>query len=159
MDPNAALTTAREAVVNINSSDTAGALALAAAKLADSFEALDGWLTASGFLPDAWVPQPIQPDIADAVEVPTELRYWGQGIRFFLASDPDIAEEMTASTLAFCVRHDMAFSPFEGETIEEVGSHSRAELWSDVILPAINDGRIEVTEWGATLTPPFVLPS
>lgn len=57
MDPNVTLSGARDAVADIflafqNDDDTA---ALHGAQwLADTFTALDGWITKGGFLPDAW---------------------------------------------------------------------------------------------------------
>lgn len=62
MDPNTALEAAREALArfqDINAdlnedSDDAAMRRLAAHDLADAFEALDGWLSHQGFLPNAW---------------------------------------------------------------------------------------------------------
>jgi len=52
MDPNEALRRARAALARIDESitPTEGDIG----DLANAFEALDGWLTGGGFLPDAW---------------------------------------------------------------------------------------------------------
>jgi hypothetical protein len=76
---------------------------------------------------------------------------WGHGARFFLRSDGDEGDEMSYDALKFVVRNSEEFAFPDGETIEEASSHSNAELWSDVILPAIADGRIQVTVWGEPL--------
>lgn len=60
------------------------------------------------------------------------------GVRFFLRDDTD-HEEMTYPTLEHCVRHGDDF---------DTDGYSDAELWSDVIAPAIVDGRIEYAVWG-----------
>jgi hypothetical protein len=55
MDPNKALEDAREAVEVLNAdTSTAARVMDAYEKLHASFEALDGWLSKGGFLPDAW---------------------------------------------------------------------------------------------------------
>ena len=71
----------------------------------------------------------------------------GYGVRFFFTDDEN-EEEMTYKTLAYAVRTDPAYGFADGTTLEEASSHSDAELWSDVIVPAIIEGRIEHTVWG-----------
>lgn len=160
MDPNATLKLMLETAAEILrlEDDYAGdhdvELTRLAGVLAQAVTDFNEWFTKDGSQAG---PFQIVPS-AEPIEEPTELKYWGHGIRFFLASEED-GDEMTAATLEYYVRHEQSFSPFIDETIDEAGSHSPVELWSDVILPAINDGRIEVTEWGATLDPPFILPS
>jgi hypothetical protein len=55
MDPNAALENARVAILSLaeptDDDDEAWDMVQ---QLTDAFEALDGWLTKGGFLPDAW---------------------------------------------------------------------------------------------------------
>lgn len=75
----------------------------------------------------------------------------GQGIRYFFAND-ESEEEMTYSTLSYCVRNDPEYGFADDDTIAEASSHSDAELWSDVIVPAILDGRIERAVWGVITT-------
>lgn len=53
MDPDQALTDARDALRGTESENDARA-ALAALALADAFRALDEWLTKGGFLPADW---------------------------------------------------------------------------------------------------------
>lgn len=79
------------------------------------------------------------------VEEAMNLSVTAQGVRFFFPNDD---EEMTYRTLEHCVRTDPRFGFDDGSTIEENDSHSDAELWSDVIVPAIVDGRIEYAVWG-----------
>jgi hypothetical protein len=58
MDPNEALKYAREALEEYRISqggfDNAGERSDAADSLSSAFEALDGWLSKGGFLPEAW---------------------------------------------------------------------------------------------------------
>lgn len=55
MDPNAALRNALAAIAAYEQSSPDSAEYHAALNaLVDSFQALDGWLTSGGFLPDAW---------------------------------------------------------------------------------------------------------
>jgi hypothetical protein len=61
------------------------------------------------------------------------------GVRFFFRDDVDLDDEMTYSVLQFCVRNSDAF---------DTEGCSDAELWSDVIVKAIVDGRIEYAVWG-----------
>lgn len=79
----------------------------------------------------------------------------GQGIRYWFADhhpeSRDQEEEYTYNELAYIIRHSEYFGFVDGDTIAEASSHSDAELWSDVIAPAIERGDIEVTEWGTTL--------
>jgi hypothetical protein len=63
-----------------------------------------------------------------------DLPYWHPGARFYFSGGYD--------TLAYCVRNDPAFGFADGTTIAEAGSHSSAELWTDVITPAIAARRI-----------------
>lgn len=60
MDPDAALTEARNAArIVLDNLDAGAAVSPAAAeaaeKLAESFQALDGWMSAAGFLPFDWM--------------------------------------------------------------------------------------------------------
>lgn len=94
--------------------------------------------------------------ITDAWPVPTaealeHFKPYGYGVRFFLRSEGDDADEMTYEALCFDVRNSPEFAFDDGDTIEDAGSHSNAELWSDVILPAIEDGRIQAAVWGEPL--------
>lgn len=79
------------------------------------------------------------------------LKHWGHGVRFWFSDEGDNAEEMQYSALEYCVRHDPLFGFDDGDTIAEASSHSDAELWADVIVPAIEVGLIEVTVWGEPL--------
>ena len=55
MDPDEALKKAREALVLYNRRYNDKGTGLSEANdLADAFEALDGWLSKGGFLPDDW---------------------------------------------------------------------------------------------------------
>jgi len=57
MDPNAALETLRATIADMRAAEDSGATpdyASAATVLADAADALDGWITRGGFLPDAW---------------------------------------------------------------------------------------------------------
>lgn len=56
MDPNAALAKAREALVRFEEAyrEQTTEEIIAAEDLADAFEALDGWLSRGGFLPEGW---------------------------------------------------------------------------------------------------------
>ena len=57
MDPDVALANARQAATEIfEALDTGDVQSLdtSASNLAESFQALDEWLTSGGFLPDAW---------------------------------------------------------------------------------------------------------
>ena len=57
MDPDAALTNAREALARLRGAqdaDLADETSEHAEELADAFEALDGWLSKGGFLPAPW---------------------------------------------------------------------------------------------------------
>lgn len=54
MDVNAVLARARQAVRDMASAPNPGALAEASRDLADSFEAVDEWLSKGGFLPADW---------------------------------------------------------------------------------------------------------
>jgi len=51
VDPNAALENAREAIRRIQTEKDTDAYV---ADLVDAFEALDGWLSRGGFLPEEW---------------------------------------------------------------------------------------------------------
>lgn len=78
-----------------------------------------------------------------------DFKPWGHGVRFFIAGDLTVwDDEMSYDVLARCVRTDQRFGFEDGQTIEEASSHSDAELWGDVIAPAIIDGRIEAYVWG-----------
>jgi hypothetical protein len=70
------------------------------------------------------------------------MRQAGPNIAY-LFNDSDPTDEMSYATLEFCVRNDERFAFADGDTIAEAGSHSAAELWSDVIVPAIIAGTIE----------------
>lgn len=59
MDPNKTLSEIRDALAIMNSDNMSGQIN-AAASLAEHAEALDGWLSKGGFLPDAWR-QPLVP--------------------------------------------------------------------------------------------------
>lgn len=91
-------------------------------------------------------PEPIEAITAERVrENPSAwgLRYW------FAAGHPDEEDvEMSAATLVYVVRHSEHFAFSDGTTIDEASSHDAAEIWSDVIWPAIERGDIEVTYWG-----------
>lgn len=94
--------------------------------------------------------------ITDAWPIPTanaleHFKPYGHGARFFLRSEGDDADEMTYDTLVHVVRTSAEFAFEDGDTIEEASSHSPAELLSDVILPAIADGRIQAAVWGEPL--------
>jgi hypothetical protein len=57
MDPNEALKNARHAGLDLRRERDGGNcedIHTAADDLAEAFEALDGWLSKGGFLPDAW---------------------------------------------------------------------------------------------------------
>lgn len=56
MDPNAALIAIRKALADLDHAPSATAAEFedSARRMADYFEALDGWLAHGGFLPDAW---------------------------------------------------------------------------------------------------------
>lgn len=54
MDPNAALESMRAAVREYWASTDSGPVNPAADALAEYFDALDGWISKGGFLPDAW---------------------------------------------------------------------------------------------------------
>jgi len=61
MDPNATLAEIRRLASAIRSDADAGIgasrLPLRSARLAELCEALDGWISRGGFLPDAWDPE------------------------------------------------------------------------------------------------------
>lgn len=70
---------------------------------------------------------------------------------------PGIEEPIDYATLCMVVRDDPEFGFLdpdtgERESIAEAGSHSDAELWSDVIMPAIEARRIKVAPLTPTLT-------
>jgi hypothetical protein len=75
----------------------------------------------------------------------------GAGVEFWFAAEGRNAEPMSPETLAFCVREAREYGFADGDSIADAGSHSNAELWSDVILPAIERGEIYVTVWGEPL--------
>ena len=55
MDPNEALRRAREATRKVFETIEGGSeLRFASEDLAEAFEALDGWLSKGGFLPESW---------------------------------------------------------------------------------------------------------
>lgn len=77
-----------------------------------------------------------------------DIDRFGQGVRFFFPEDEEFDDEMSYRSLEYRVRTDARFGFDGADTIEETGSHDDAELWSDVIVPAIVDGRIEYAVWG-----------
>jgi hypothetical protein len=54
MDPNEILARLREALSDYRNSDGSESIWTALESVAELFEALDGWLSRGGFLPDAW---------------------------------------------------------------------------------------------------------
>jgi hypothetical protein len=88
---------------------------------------------------------------APSAESLAHFRPHGHGARFWFPGEGRNAEEMSASTLEFCVRNMWEYGFADGDTIADASSHSDAELWSDVIIPAIERGEIEVTVWGEPL--------
>ncbi len=75
-------------------------------------------------------------------EYARDLPRHAQGVRFFsnvptIWHDPE--DEMTARTLEFCVRDHLG---------DDAEGYSDAELWADVIVPMIADGRIDHAVWG-----------
>jgi hypothetical protein len=77
---------------------------------------------------------------AEAWDLPQQAA----GVRFFINDpgvfgpdfDPD--EELTYSTLAYCLREHM----------DDAGYYSPAEFWADVVVPHIVAGRILHAVWG-----------
>jgi hypothetical protein len=53
-------------------------------------------------------------------------------------------EPVSYDTLKLLVRQSPTFAFDDGDTIEKASSHSDAELWSDVIQPAIQNGVIKM---------------
>lgn len=78
----------------------------------------------------------------------------GQGVRFLFKEDEDLDDEMTWQVLAYCVRTDERYAFADGDTIEEASSHTDQELWTDVVVPAIERGDIEVYVWGEQVFAP-----
>jgi hypothetical protein len=67
MDPNKALTTIREVIAGIL--DGSGACEVHELdEMAESFQALDEWITKGGFLPEAWCVIPGSLDIENALD-------------------------------------------------------------------------------------------
>lgn len=54
MDPDATLAEAREALIGFQTHSDRDLWIKAAIRVAEAFEALDGWLTKGGFLPADW---------------------------------------------------------------------------------------------------------
>lgn len=103
----------------------------------------------SRFLSTACGTSPRQP--LPTLEALAHFKPWAPGVEFWPAAQGHNAEPMSYETLAYWVRHADEYAFADGETIAEASSHSDAELWSDVILPAIERGEIEVTVWGEPL--------
>lgn len=89
-----------------------------------------------------------QPPSGDSLD---RLNPNGHGVRFWFSDEGENADEMSYDVLAYCVRTDPIYGFADGDTIADASSHSDAELWSDVIRPAIEAGLIEVTVWGEPL--------
>lgn len=98
--------------------------------------------TVCGSMPRQPIPSP---------ESLRDFKHWGHGVRFWFVAEGNNAEEMTADSLAYCVRHMWEYGFLDGDSIADASSHSDGELWSDVIIPAIERGEIEVTVWGEPL--------
>jgi hypothetical protein len=112
-------------------------------------EMLQGVRGVCMFLSTVWGSSRSHP--VPSAEALSTLRPRGHGVRFFFAAEGANAEEMSADTLEFCVRHMWEYGFLDGDSIADAGSHSDAELWSDVIIPAIERGEIEVEVWGEPL--------
>lgn len=108
---------------------------------------LAGVRALSRFLANVF-PMPLQVPSEDSLAT---LMSRGHGVRFWFRDEGENAEEMQYDTLAFCVRNLPQYGFADGDTIADASSHSPAELWWDVILPAIRRGEIEVTVWGDPL--------
>lgn len=103
----------------------------------------------SRFLASAGGRMPRQP--IPSPEVLRDFKWWDFGVEFFFTAEGYAAEPMSSGVLEHCVRNMPEYGFADGDTIAEAGSHSHAELWTDVILPAIERGEIEVTVGGEPL--------
>lgn len=76
---------------------------------------------------------------------------YGHGGPFWLTAEGRNAKNMSATTLEYWVRHMAEYAFLDGTSIADASSHSNAELWSDVIIPAIERGEIQTSVWGQPL--------
>jgi hypothetical protein len=75
----------------------------------------------------------------------------GHGGSFWFTSCGANAVEMSADTLELWVRNLPEYGFADGDSIADACSHSSAELWSYVIIPAIERGEIQTNVWGLPL--------